>query len=327
MTLAPQKAKAQENETAAKTAKKEEKRERRVAPEYTLVWSDAATKAVTGRSGEFIKQVYANAYARIYRAEAALCGVMEVVTIGRVDPIDTFKDWWAPFEVEDLRFVLRYHDALIREYELVPFTGPTPDGGGEPPVITRRQKTPPPKRIAPPPRPRKSDGGAKASRPAATKKHPKQTDAKRELTILYRFARRTLRVAERKVTDRFEQLQRGFKPRLLRSFVHVRRISGNCLHSLRDAAEPVVQTAQELRALAKRLRTSFTGPRDFPVQTIGRGATLVPRCAGQSTGLNILFYSWSSDEPPPVDWSQYLFGVDWTLNLFGVLPEKERVFT
>ncbi len=75
-----------------------------------------------------------------------------------------------------------------------------------------------------------------------------------------------------------------------------------------------------------RLRTSFTDAREFPVQTVSRGATLVPRCAGQNIGLNIRFYSWSWDEIPPVDWSQYLFGVDWTVNLFGVLPEEERAF-
>jgi hypothetical protein len=95
---------------------------------------------------------------------------------------------------------------------------------------------------------------------------------------------------------------------------------------VRDAARPFVQTAQEIVAFAMRLRTSFTDAREVPVQTVSRGATLVPRCAGQNTGLNIRFYSWSWDEIPPIDWSQYLFGVDWTVNLFGVLPEEERAF-
>ncbi len=332
MTLAPQKAKARKKQSARKNTKREAKRERRIAPEFTLVWSPEATEAVNGRSSDFVKDVFANAYARIYKAEAALCGVIEIaVTLGRVGPIQIYRNWWAPFRVEDLWFKLRYHDKLIREYELIPVSGPSPDDsgdaedGGDPPVVTRRQKGPPPTRIAPPPRPRKSDD-PKSSLPSPARKNAKPTGAKRALTILYRFIRRGLNAGAIDLDHRLSQLKHRFKPRLLRSLVRVRRSSGIFLHSVRDAARPFVQTAQEFVAFAMRLRTSFTDAREFPVQTVSRGATLVPRCAGQNIGLNIRFYSWSWDEIQPVDWSQYLFGVDWTVNLFGVLPEEERAF-
>jgi len=331
MTLATQKAKARKKQSASKNNKRKEKRERRVAPEFTLVWSPEATEAVDGRSSDFVKDVYANAYARIYKAEAALCGVIEIaVTLGRVGPIQIYRNWWAPFRVDDLWFKLRYHDKLIREYELIPASGPSPEGsdpedggdGGDPPVVTRRQKGPPPTRIAPPSRPRKP-GGAKSLRPAA-KKEPKPTGAKRDLTILYRFVRRGVNTIVANLDHSLDQLERRFKPRLLRSLVHVRRDSGIFLHSVRDAAAPFVRTAQEFVALAMRLRNSFTGARDFPIQAVSRGAALAPRFVGQNIGLNIRLYSWSWDEFPSVDWSQYLFGVDWTTNLFGVLPEEER---
>ena len=320
MTLAPQKAKAQKKQTSGRSKKKGVKRDRRIAPEFTLVWSPEATDLVYGRSSELIKKVYTKSYARIYRAEAALCGAIDIVTIVPIDPIDSFDQWWAPFDVEDLSFVLQFHDKPIREYELVPYDGREP----EEPTLVRRQKTPTPKRIAPPQRPRKT--GATGSLPAATKKHPKKTDAKRELEILYRFARRSVSVAERAVTNKLAQLKRRIKPRLLRSLVHLMRISGNGLHALRDVVAPVVQTGRELRAFAFSLRTSFTAIAQLPAQTVSRGATLVPRSVGQNFGLSMLLYSWSWDDVPCVDWSQSLFGVDWTDNLFGVLPEEERAF-
>jgi hypothetical protein len=48
-----------------------------------------------------------------------------------------------------------------------------------------------------------------------------------------------------------------------------------------------------------------------------------PRIVAPNSGLHLVLYSLVADEAIP--WEEYLFGVDWNLNLFGVKPEEELV--
>lgn len=308
--------------------------ERRIAPEFTLVFSEAVKEALKDASADYVRAVTDEANARIYWAEAVVCGVIELIRIGRVGPLASFDKWWSPFRVDTQWFVVKYRDAYIREYELLPAEGPSPDDGEPSPLIRRRQKTPPPKRIAPRPRRNRNDPqGVRASadapqrKPVATpKKGNSKKDLKRVSIEFYRRAAWELEVLRDDLDHRWTQLHRTVSPRLLRTLARMKRNGGNTLCYLRDAVAPLVQVVRRSLVIAKNTHKAFTTSRANAGATFGPEARLEARCAGQNIGLHLVLRSWIWTEQPPVDWSQWLFGVDWSANIFGV-PEEEQAFT
>ncbi len=310
---------------------------RRRAPEFRLIASEDVMIIVGARPANYIAAVIAAAKRRMHYAEAVLSGSIELITIARVD-VD-FDAWWTPFKVGDLWFVLDYCDTYIREYKLEQAVGPTSGNDKPPPHMTRRQSGALPAHIGPRPRVRRKRGepkGARAAKPAA----PQQTTAssngkkkrgqsERMLNDLYNKLRWQFFAQGDEVSEALSHRWLQFKPRLLRTFVEMRRSErycGNALRAWRDGAAAFVQSHRLFELLAHRTNALFTGTRERASHTFGPAGRLEPRCTGHNSGLNILIYSWIWDEPP-VDWSQYPFGVDWSKNIFGDPPEEEQAFT
>ena len=306
---------------------------RRIAPEFTLVLTEAAHEALKDKPAEYVRAVTDEANARMYWAEAVVCGVFEVITIGRVGPLASFDKWWSPFRVGKQWFVVRYRDAFIREYELQPADGPAPDGGPSP-LIRRRQKTPPPTNIAPRARRNRNDRkGVRTAADAPSRQHEaapkrgkKEKNAKRVAIELLERATWDLEVLRHNLDHRWRLLDRTLSPRLLSSVERMKRSGGNIVRHLRVVVAPLVQAARRSLAIAKNTHHAFTTSRAKARATFGPEARLEGRCAGNNTGLHLILNSWIWTETSPVDWSQWLFGVDWSANIFGV-PEEEQAFT
>lgn len=313
---------------APKAPEAEDDNVRRDAAEFALRWSAEAEQHVKGKSAEFVRMVTSAAYARIYLAEAILCGAIAVIPIGRVAPIDAFDKWWTAFKVGDLWFVLRYHDKFIREYELTPAFGPTPGDGGDPPPMTRQQRRPPPQRIGPRPRVRRNRGGAQGSR--ATKQLGKaiKKKARKAKRIAMEFCLRAMRELEVRSCDLtydVVQLWRQKRPRLLRSVVHMRRACGSTMQFLRDVSASFVQVRQEADALVISINASFTRDVEVVTETYGPSGQLEASYEGHTVFPRLRLNSWRW-KTPPIAWNEYLFGVDWTKDIFGV-QEEEQAFT
>jgi hypothetical protein len=303
MTLEPQKAQNQRS----KQAKGGEKRTRRKASEYTLVWSDEAQKIARGCSRTEIERIKDAAYERIWFAETVLCGTLSIVTIVPMPPVSSFDKWWTPFLVGDLWFVLRYEDTHIREYHLYPADGPAPGDGGDPPAMTRRQKTPPPAEIAPRSRAGKKRQ-TKGARPAAVKRPPKQTDAERVFFMLYDLINYYACRAWHDCGRIWMRAPRQIAPRLARIVDAMTRVGGNMLDAIQDCHATLVQMLRDYVSLTIRISASFTETREVAAERFGPSASLEPRCVAQNSGLGIRINSWVWDNDPPVDWAAYPFG-------------------
>lgn len=313
---------------APKAPEAEDDNVRRVADEFALRWSAEAEQHVKGKSAEFVRMVTSAAYARIYLAESILCGAIAVIPIGRVAPIEAFDKWWTAFKVGDLWFVLRYHDRFIREYELVPAFGPTPGDGGDPPPMTRQQRRPPPQRIGQRPRVRRNRGGAQGSRATKQLGNAIKKKAKKAKRIAMEFCLRAMRDLEVRSVDftrNVSHLWRQIGPRLPRSVTHLRHACGSAMQFLRDVSASVVQVRQEVDALVRSINASFTRHVEVVTETYGPSGQLEESYEGHSIFSRLRLNSWKW-KTPPIAWNEYLFGVDWTKDIFGV-QEEEQAFT
>jgi len=318
---------------APKALEAEDDNVRRVSNEFVLRWSAEALDHVKGKPANFIKLVNTSAYARIYIAEAVLCGAIAVIPFGRVAPIEKFDQWWTAFKVGDLWFVLRYHDTSIREYELVPAFGPTPGNGGPPPTMTRQQRRPAPQRIGP--RQRRNRGDAQGSRASAAEKKIKAAvkGAKKKIDgakrAVIELAQRTVWELEARsvaFTTDITCLWRQTRTQISNVICDLRSpICGNAVQTLRDVCGTFVQVRQETLALAKRGRALFTGMDDGAIETYGPSGQLADSDAGHGIFRRLELKSWRWITPP-IPWNEDLFGVLWTSDLFGV-REEERAYT
>lgn len=318
---------------ALKALEAEDDNVRRVSNEFVLRWSAEALDHVNGKPAKFIKLVNSSAYARIYIAEAVLCGAIAVIPFGRVAPIESFDQWWTAFKVDDLWFVLRYHDTSIREYELVPAFGPTPGNGGPPPTMTRQQRRPAPQRIGP--RQRRNRGDAQGSRASATEKKIKVAvkGAKKKIDgakrAIIELAQRTVWELEARsvaFTTEAKHLWRQTRTRISDAICDLSFPSyGNAVQTLQGVCETFVQVRQETLALARQGRALFTGMDDGAVETYGPSGQLADSDAGHGIFRRLELKSWRWITPP-IPWNEDLFGVLWTSDLFGV-REEERAYT
>jgi hypothetical protein len=314
---------------APKAPEAEDDDVRRVSNEFVLRWSPEAQDHVKGKSAEFIKLVNSSAYARIYIAEAVLCGAIAVIPIGRVAPVEKFDQWWTAFKVGDLWFVLRYHDTPIREYEIVPAFGPTPGNGGPPPTMTRKQRRPAPQRIGP--RQRRNRGDAQGSRASAAGDKIKSAvkGAKKKIDgatrAIIEHAQRTVWELEARsvsfITD-INHLRRQNSTRVNDAICDARFICGSALQTLRGVGGTFVQ---ETLALMNPSRASFTDVDDGATETHGPSGHLADSDAGHGIFRRLELKSWKWITPP-IAWNDDLFGVLWTNDLFGV-REEGRAYT
>lgn len=322
---------------APKALEAEDDDVRRISDEFALRWSPEAEQHVKGKSAEFVRAVSKAAYERIYAAERALCGVITIIPIGRVAPIETYDRWWVAFQVGELWFVLRYHDTFVREYELLPAFGPSPGDGGEPPPRRRQQQKPPPPRIGARQRARRNRGDAQGSRAAVVRQPQRKTgktikkakkklkDAKRVIGQLSKRISLELRIQRHSFDHSLKHLWRQKRPRLVHSIEAMKQVGGISLQTCRYAIALFVQLRQDAKQLANSFRRSFTGAREFTFETYGPSGRLEACDAGHGVIPRLRLNSWKWDQPP-IPWTEYIFGVDWTLNPFGVL-EEEQAFT
>lgn len=317
---------------ALEAPKAEDDDVRRVSDEFALRWSLEAEQHVKGKSADYVRAVTKSAYERIYKAERALCGETALVVIGRVPPIEKLDKWWTAFPVDDLWFVLKYHDTYIREYELLPAAGPTPGDGGDPPPMRRQQRRPPPARIGPRPRGRRNRSDPQGSRATVERQPPRKIakkakkklrDAKRAIEQLYDRVSWELQMRSDDFSRRATHLWRQKWPRLLRNIVRVKQASGTLVQALRGVCASLVQVRQQADGLASPINQSFTS--SAKAETYSASGRLEPCDAGQNIFSRLRLQSWIWNTPP-IAWNEYLFGVDWTLNPFGVL-EEEQAFT
>lgn len=303
-------------------------RERRMADEFALRWSEEA-RAAANRSAEFMREVAAEAYARIHFAEAVLCGAVLIVPIGRVKPISSYEKWWMPFKVGKQWFVLRYHDTYVREYELLTWDGPSPDDGDEP-NRTRKQRRDAPKQIGPRQRRGGDDTEGKSSRAAAavhkpprrTEKPNKKNNKKKkkgdQKRIAIEFclsvgAELELRLGE--AYHNLRQQMREVEPQLRATLDRIRRVGGIALMTWQNAVAPFVQVPRQIATFANQFITALTRPRDFAIETFDTTARLESCDRGHSVLSRMPLNSWRRDERKL-----------WSPDLFGVLHE-ERAFT
>ncbi|MEQ1818286.1 MAG: hypothetical protein ABL871_06715 [Terricaulis sp.] len=306
---------------------------RRKSDEFALRISDAALLHMAHREAGYLSMVKEAAYELIYESERMLCG--HIVQIGHVPAVNLAR-WWRAFDADGLWFVLKPCDpprfSKVREYELLPATGPTPEDD-VPPTVTRGQKTPAPDYIGPPRRRNRGDAnGARAAvtpKPARQARNKKRNEVKRIFTELYNSKRQQLNLLSQNIARSFVQSWRAEKPRLLRSLVEIRRLSRSCgiaLHYFRDELASVVQASRISRVFSVLVREASTRQRRQLVsETFGPSGRLEPSAAGHVVSPRLRLNSWTWDEPP-VPWAEDLFGVIWTPHLFGV-REEEQVFT
>ena len=317
---------------APKAPEAEDDNVRRVSNEFVLRWSPEALEHVKAKASDFVRLVNSSAYARIYLAEAILCGAVAVIPIGRVAPIEAFDKWWTAFKVGDLWFVLRYHDTPIREYELVPAFGPTPGDGGPAPTQTRQQRRPAPQRIGP--RPRRNRGDAQGSRSSAVGKKikiaakgaKKKIDgAKRAIIERAQRALWELGVRSANFAEEATHLWRQLRPRIAIDNCDLRSVRGSALQAYRFVCGTFVQMRQEALALANPVNASFTGVDEGATETYGPSGQLEQSYAGHGifSRLELMSWRWIN---PPIAWNEDLFGVRWTHDLFGV-REEEQAYT
>ena len=301
---------------------------RRKSDEFALRVSEAALLHMSHREPGYLPMVKEIAYELIYESERLLCG--HIVQIGNVPAINLSR-WWRAFEVDGLWFVLKPCDPLryskVREYELLPAVGPTPDDD-LPPTLRRLQSFAPPEYIGP--RRRRNRGGANGRSNAAKPpqaKGKKRNEVKRVVSELYNLAFEELKLLSQNVAYEASQSWRRGKPSLLRGIVHMRRFSracGSALHDLRGAVASVVQASRIAQVFSLATHKNLTWERERAPEAFSASGSLEASDAGHSIIPRLKLNSWIWDEPP-LPWADDLFGVLWPPNLFGAL--EEEVFT
>jgi hypothetical protein len=301
------------------------KRERRIAPKYRFKWGDDILPAVKQMSAPEVTELREDeCYTRIEDAESARNGENAALSVYAMEGFCANQPWWAPFDFGEHRFQLDYKDGAIREYVLVFARAPTIPPSSE-------IWEPSLKALLPSNDKSKKRGrrGARGALAAAGKKHPKQTDDKREFTTLHMFVETLAAVAEELNRSRTE-LQRAIRPKLLRSVVHMKRARAGMVNSANEAATILVRMSQKSASLVSNVLSSLTRARDVAAQSFGPEASLEPRCVGHNTGLRILIYSWNRNDEPAdaaLPWPASWFGsIEWPVSWFGPLPEEERAF-
>lgn len=305
---------------------------RRKSDEFALRVSEAALLHMAHREPGYLPIVKEAAYGLIYESERILCG--HIVQLGNMPAVNLSR-WWRAFDVDGLWFVLKPCElprfSKVREYELLPASGPTPDDD-VPPKLIRAQNSPPPDYIGPRRRRNRGDTNgvrAKAAKPPLQAKGRRRKDVKRVFTDLYGFARMELELLSQNIAQGAMQAWRARKPRLLRSVVEMRRFGSSCgtaLRDLRAALASVVQTSRTFWVFPISIREASTRPqRQLASEPFGPSGRLESSNAGHVVSARLKLNSWKWDEPP-LPWAEYLFGVDWTRDIFGVI-EEEQVFT
>ncbi|MGD9981829.1 MAG: hypothetical protein AB7H66_17325 [Hyphomonadaceae bacterium] len=284
----------------------EQKRERRKAPRYTLVWTEEV-QALRDISTDEVIELRKKALWRIRLAEAARNNDPAIAKFGAAADIDDLI--WSKFDVGRHWFMLEYRAREIREYVVTLTTPPSPNDIPPPPGKTLLHRAGP-------------DGPSPAQPRRKTGKD--ETASALVLPGVEGVITALLSLTRRKLSRGLEMYKSCFAPQLSQRFGEFYR---NQSYSARDF---VASLRRALRRIASTLATrciSFTRLGERDARRVSFEAHLEPRCVGQRSGFHILLYSWVRDEPPPVDWTADLFGVlpiDWAANLFGVLPQEER---
>jgi hypothetical protein len=299
-----------------------QKRIRRKAPLFTLVWSEEvqALRTITTKQ---VKELRAKAMWRIELAEAALSGDAAVVKLGsQAHETDLV---WSKFQVGEHWFCLDFRPAQIREYVVNLAQPPSPDdippGGGSTDASS-------------------DDDSAIGARGGRYGKQESEGSTSALVRTLESALQAAITARQRAITAwRHPKLAlnatisfaRDVKLRstLLQALSKVRRAYRNLSYRLTELRAWAQHISRKIVSTIATGRISFTRLRELPVAHFGVEARLEPRCVGQNSGIRILLYSWIMDEHGPIDWTADLFGVvpvDWAANLFGVLPEEERAF-
>lgn len=306
------------------------KRERRIAPRYRFKWSEEVSPAVKKMSAPETESLREDeCYTRIEDAESARDGAGAELSVFAMEGFCAEQPWWAPFEFCDHSFQLDYkEDGKIREYELVFARAPTIPRGSdiwEPMLKTLLPSNKKAKRGV-------KRSGVRGALAAAGKKHPKQTDDKREFTSLRMLTAALVTVGE-DWNHSLAQRLRPIRPKLLRNVVHMRRARANIVKSAITVRSALVQVSQNIASLASKVGNSLTRARDVAVRSFGSEAILEPRVVGHNIGFPLVLYSWRHNYEQaegflPKLWPVSWFGaIEWPVSWFGVLPpDEERVF-
>jgi hypothetical protein len=321
---------APKSQKPKREAKKDEKRVRRMAPDYRFRWGQGVWQAVHAMPAPTMEALRdEECYSRMIDAERARSNGMIVLNVYAMEGFTLSDPWWAPFDFAGHTFQLQFKTlGKIREYVLefapTPLIPPGSPAWEKLLKACLEQNEKDRKRG-------KKRGGAKNALPAASKRPPKQTDDKCSFTyVLYRLDETIVTVVE-DLNHSLAHLLRPFRPKLLRNLVHMKRAHTGLVNSANNLVNRLVQTSQESALFAAKIVSSLTRARHVAVKSFGPGASLEPRCVGQNTGFPILLYSWFRDDEAigalPSLWPTSWFGVlEWPANWFGPLPDEERVF-
>lgn len=288
---------------------------RHVAPPFVVRKSPEAQIAILERkmSGPDIAELHKRAAAKAVIAEAALMGALReaVVQIGTIPQLGKDEQAWAIFTVG----VRRKHAFRIerdpskhypREYVIYPHDpddgqqGPGAGGGFGPngaggPVSPARGKK------------RDSGGSGGGGRRRNSGKASRAALSLYNLIMLYM----PLWISAARVE--FPTRSRDSVPQLGRAAGHVVRIVNSISATVADMAEDYLRKMRSLKS-------AFTSGAQSAEDRFGSGAMLKARLVGESFGLPLLLFSFVRDEA--IDWNAYLFGVDWSQNIFGDRAEE-----
>lgn len=284
------------------------KRERRRAPPFTLVWSEAV-QTHPGITTSDVHELRRTALSLIQLAEAALRDDPSIYKLG-MTTAQIADIVWAKFQVGDNWFCLELRRKEIREYVVNLTTPPAPDDIPPPPRDHMHDGR---DHEAPPPGP---DGPASVER----NKADGSQGAFARISVLWRVTLRELNRSTALYKSKFRAVCR-------RTLDRVNDIYRSVSYNTGNLEAGIAVLSQRIASTIASCRSSFTHMREGPDRQVSSEARLEPRWVGQNSGICLRLYSWVRDEQAAIDWTTDLFGVlpiDWAANLFGVLPEEER---
>lgn len=98
------------------------------------------------------------------------------------------------------------------------------------------------------------------------------------------------------------------------------RAAGHVVRIVKSISATVADAAENFRRRKPHFKRAFTSEAQSAFQRFGSGAMLKARLVGENFGLPLLLFSFARDEA--IDWNAYLFGVDWSQNIFGERAEE-----
>jgi hypothetical protein len=252
----------------------------------------------------------AQGYGRMWFIEALRYGAI-LPTRSVAIPVTATEAWvWSSWDFDGQSYRLEMEQHEKRRYVLHFDTTLMPSD-----EILRAAIAGIPKRRRRQRKPKEGDGGSTKTA------HPPPLE--RSVRVLGRFVRARFRRGLRACGRELHEMKCTLHMETHRCFATIQRIGGSVVRHLRSVVATARTVSQTIRLETKSVYASLYKLRECPADAMWPDGQYEPRIVAPNSGLHLVLYSLVADEAIP--WEEYLFGVDWNLNLFGVKPEEELV--